>query len=259
MLQLKKIFSYRSHLIIYLLIVFLLNILLINFPLLNVFGYELSVFNSVLLTFISGFYIISLAKREKENSFNGFPKKIIFPSILILLTPFLVSIINSLFTGFCSFSDGLLFYIVITFPSVIIGSTCGILSFVIFKRFRRIVVFLIIILILLIALGEFYFNPQVYFYNPVLGFLPGTIYDEGLSVDFKLILYRTLNLFFFGGLLTGLIFYLSGKIRFNKFFFIIYVIIIPSLFIYFSPAFGFSTTTEKLKSELSNHISTEHF
>jgi len=255
----KKIFFYISYLIIYLLIIFLFNILLINFPLLNVFGYEFSVFNSVLLTFISGFYIISLSKRKEENVFKKFPQKLILPSLLFLIIPFLVSVINSFFTGFCSFSDGLLFYIVITFPSVIIGFACGLVSFFFFKRFRRILFFLLIIFILLIALGEFYFNPQVYFYNPVLGYLPGTIYDEGISIDLKLILYRLLNLLFFGGLLTGLIFHLSGKIRINKIFFLLYSIIISFTFIYFSSSFGFSTTFGKLKSELNNHVSTEHF
>ncbi len=268
MLQLKKIFSYRNRLLVYLLVILILNIFLINFPLINVFGYEISVFNSVLLTLVSGFYIISIARREEENAFpdksrdgfhKKFPQKLILPSILFLLIPFLVSVINSFFTGFCSFSDGMLFYIVITFPSVIIGFACGLASFFFFNRFRRILFFILIIIILLIALGEFYFNPQVYFYNPVLGFLPGTIYDEGLTVEIKLILYRVLNLFFFGGLLMGMIFHLSGKAKINKIFFLLYFIIIPFVFILFSPSFGFSTTFGKLKSELNNYISTEHF
>ncbi|MDO8550259.1 MAG: hypothetical protein Q7S39_08940, partial [Ignavibacteria bacterium] len=259
MLLLKKIFSYRNFLLIYLLVVLIFNILLINFPLLNVFGYELSVFNSVLLTFVSGFYIISFSKREQEYAFKKFPQKLIFPSAIFLLIPFLVSVINSFFTGFCSFSDGLLFYIIITFPSIIIGYASGFTSFFFFNRFRRILFFILIIIILLIALGEFYFNPQVYFYNPVLGFIPGTIYDEGLSVDLKLLLYRLLNLFFFCGLLAGLIFHLSGKIKINKIFFLLYLIIIPFVFILISPSLGFSTTFGKLKSELNNFISTEHF
>ncbi len=128
-----------------------------------------------------------------------------------------------------------------------------------FKKFTRIIFFLLIIIILIIVLGEFYFNPQVYFYNPVLGYLPGTIYDEGLSVDFKLVLYRIFNLFFFGGLLTGLVFYLSGKIRFKKIYLLIYIVIIPAVFIFLSPSLGFSTTFEKLKSELSHHVSTRHY
>ncbi len=258
-MQYKKIILGRNYLSIYLLIIFVLNFLLLNFPLFNVFGYEFSVFNSVLLNFIAGFYLISLVNKEQEKNFNSFNKKLFLPSILFLLIPFLVSVVNSFFTGFCSFSDGLFFYIVITIPSVVIGYSCGLLSFFFFKKFRRVLFFLFIILILLIALAEFYFNPQVYFYNPILGYLPGTIYDEGLSVDFKLIPYRIFNFLFFGGLFAIIILILSGKLKIKKSFVLLYLIIIPLVFIFISPVLGFSTTFGKLEDELNNKISTENF
>ncbi len=256
MSSIKKIFSYRNYLPVYLLIILLVNIFFINIPLIRVFGYEFSVANSVLLTFISGLYVISLLKNEEKNNFVN---KLILPSFLFLLVPFLVSFINSLLTGFCSFIDGLLFYIVITVPSIIIGFTCGLVSSFFLKRFRRILFFLLIIIILVITLGEFYFNPQIYFYNSILGYLPGTIYDEALTVDLKLVVYRFLNLIFFGGLFAGLILNLSEKIQINKLFVFLYIIIIPAVFIFLSPSFGYSTTFTKLKSELSNSVSTEHF
>src|SRR3970040_2803262 len=118
-MSLKKIFLYRNYLLFYLLIIFLLNLFLLNLPLLNVFGYEFSVFNSVVLTFISGFYIISFAKKEFKDNFRKFNRKLFIPSMSFLIVPFLVSVFNSFFTGFCSFSDGVLFYLVITFPSVL--------------------------------------------------------------------------------------------------------------------------------------------
>ncbi len=127
----KKIFYYKNYLLSYLSVILLFNILLLSFPLLNVFGYEFSVFNSVLLTFVSGLYVISLAKND-ENNFAKFLRKLKLPALLFLTVPFLVSVINSFFTGFCSFSDGLFFYIVITSPSVIIGFACGLVSFVFF-------------------------------------------------------------------------------------------------------------------------------
>ncbi|MEE8414958.1 MAG: MFS transporter, partial [Desulfobacterales bacterium] len=43
--------------------------------------------------------------------------------------------------------------------------------------------------ILMLIAYEIYFNPQVYVFNPFIGFFPGTIYDEGISVSGKLILY----------------------------------------------------------------------
>jgi hypothetical protein len=258
-MSLKKIFLYRNYLLFYLLIIFLLNLFLLNLPLLNVFGYEFSVFNSVVLTFISGFYIISFAKKEFKDNFRKFNRKLFIPSMSFLIVPFLVSVFNSFFTGFCSFSDGVLFYLVITFPSVLIGYACGLTCYYLFKRFWRTLFFLSIILILLIALVEFYFNPQVYFYNPVLGYLPGTIYDEGLSVDSKLMFYRMLNVLFFAGLLKGSGHYLSGKLKPKEKYFHLYIVIIPVVFILISPSYGFSTTFGKLKAELSSSVTTEHF
>jgi len=251
-----KFFSYKNYLPFYLLVILLLNFLLLSIPLLNVFGYEFSVFNSVLLTFISGFYVISLSKKKEYQNFN---LKLIASSFFFLLIPFLVSVINSFFTGFCSFSDGVMFYFVITAPSLIIGYALGLTTVLFLKKIKRFFFFLIIILILLIPLAEFYFNPQVYFYNPVLGYLPGTIYDEGLSVDLKLILYRSLNLLFFGVLLVTLVLKLKGKIRTGKIYFLLYLLIIPALFIYSSPDFGFSTSFKKLKEKLHNKVSTEHY
>ena len=259
MSSIKKIFHWKNHLAIYLIILLLFNLLFLNLPLVNVFGYEFSVLNSVLLIVISGLFIILCCIKKNEGEFNNLSKDLFLPAVLFLAIPFFVSVINSFFTGFCSFSDGFLFYLVITLPSVVIGYAVGTTSFFLFKRFRRIVFFFILALILLITLAEFYFNPQVYFYNPVLGYLPGTIYDEALTVDLKLIIYRFLNLLFFGGLLCGMIFHYSGKIKLVKAYLVSYLILLPVVFLFLSPSLGYSTTFGSLESELSNKISTDHF
>lgn len=252
----KKIFPWKNYLVIYLFVILLFNLLFITLPLIKVFGYEFSVLNSFLLTIISGLFIISHCNKKKENEFG---KDLILPAIFFLSIPFLVSVINSFFTGFCSFSDGFFFYLVITLPSVIIGYATGLTSFFLFKKFRRLIFFLIFVIILLIALSEFYFNPQVFFYNPIPGYLPGTIYDEALTVDLKLVIYRILNLLFFGGIFAALIFHFSGKIKLLKLYVLSYLIFIPLLFLFLSPSLGYSTTFASLKSELSNAISTDHF
>ena len=54
----------------------------------------------------------------------------------MLFIPFIISIVKSLIFGFCSFWDGLLFYLIMTCPSVIIGSAIGAISFHFVKKFR---------------------------------------------------------------------------------------------------------------------------
>ncbi len=159
----------------------------------------------------------------------------------------------------CSLTDGLLFYTFITVPSVIIGSALALLSVFISLKFRYPVFILIFLAILSITFFEFYYNPQVYFYNPVYAYYPGTIYDEALSVDLKLMIYRTLNFIFFGA-----VYFISAGVLykqsiFSKRFVLYIVVLISAFFLYFSPDFGFSTTQNRIKQILSSRISTKHF
>ncbi len=54
----KNIFTGRNYLGFYLLILLLVNLALLKLPLTNVFGYEFSVINSLLIIFLSGIYTI---------------------------------------------------------------------------------------------------------------------------------------------------------------------------------------------------------
>ncbi len=253
-----KILSKKNFLLVYLVIIFLFNILLINLPLTRVFGYEFSALNGILLSLLSGIYSIFYFRgklKSHQSSFNN----LIFSSLLFLIIPAVVSVTNSLLTINCSLLDGLWFYLVITMPSVFIGIALAVLSLAFFKRFTILSFVIIYIFILLIPLGEFYFNPQIYFFNPFFGYYPGTIYDEGISVNLKLISYRFFNLIFFSAL-----FYAGYNILFKNnliskkalFFF---TVLAALLFYYLSPFLGYSTTFNRLDSELNNKIITEHF
>jgi hypothetical protein len=172
-----------------------------------------------------------------------------------------VSIINSVFAGFCSFWDGLLFYLVITCPSVIVGSAIGIIAIGVVSKFRWVIFIFLFILVLLIALFEIYFYPQVYLYNPVFGYFPGTIYDEGITVDFKLFFYRILNSIFFFSVFAVLYQTIKNKkkdaIVWRR---IGYSLAVAAVFyLIFSPLWGYSTTFSKLENELNVKIETDHF
>ena len=54
----KNIFTGRNYLSFYLLILLLVNLALLKLPLTNVFGYEFSVINSLLIIILSGIYTI---------------------------------------------------------------------------------------------------------------------------------------------------------------------------------------------------------
>ena len=197
----------NNYLIVYLIIIGVINLFLQTLPLTNVFGYEFSALNALLLSFLSGLFSISYLKSlVKENQkFNV--ENFISALRWMIFLPFAISVINSMIFGFCSFTDGLIFFIVITLPSVIIGSAIGSAIFFLIRKLRVIVFITFYLLILFIPILEIYFNPQIFLYNPLFAYFPGTIYDEGLSVDLKLTLYRFFNLLFFLSILVYLIKY----------------------------------------------------
>ena len=246
-------------LLIYLFIIFAFNLLFLFLPLLNVFGFEFSLANSVLLFFVSGIYIIK--KISKRDGISGIGKpefiKTAYVFIAFLLVPLIITLVHSFFTMFCSIKYGFSFYIVITLPSVILGTATGLLTFTFFKKMRILLFVVITILMISIALFEFYFNPQVYFFNPVFGFFPGTIYDEGIKVTTKLVFYRLLNLAYFGSIIY-FVFKTAGK-QFSKLLLGFDSMLIASLFVYFSPVFGFSTTNSSLQKDLGKYYETTHF
>jgi hypothetical protein len=179
----------------------------------------------------------------------------------MIFLPFAISVVNSIIFGFCSFTDGLLFYLVITFPSVIIGSAIGTSTYFLVNKFRVTAFIVFYLLILFIPVLEIYFNPQIYLYNPLFAYFPGAIYDEGLSVDFKLILYRFFNVLFFLSILVYLIKYQfkSSSIVRRRSFLILTIGIAAIFYFFISPQIGFTNTDSRLKCELSFYIESNHF
>jgi hypothetical protein len=256
-----KILNKNSHLIIYLIIIGVINLILLKLPLTNVFGYEFSALNALLLSFLSGLFNISflksLVKENKKFNLENYLSTLRWMFFL----PFAISVINSIIFGFCSFTDGLLFYFVITFPSVIIGSALSSAIFIFVKKLKVISFIFLYLLILFIPVLEIYFNPQVYLYNPLFAYFPGTIYDEGLSVDLKLTLYRIFNvIFFFSLLFCFLNWTIKGATLKKKLSFLVFAIIIAGLFYFIvSPLLGFTTTKSSLKEKLSHYVESKHF
>jgi hypothetical protein len=251
----------NNFLLVYLVVIGIINIILLNLPLTNVFGYEFSAVNAIILTLLSALFNISFFKSNvKEN------KKFNLENYLsalrwMLFLPFAISVLYSMVVGFCSFTDGLFFYFVITFPSLIIGSALGSAIFVLLKKFRIIFFIILFLLILFVSVLEIYFNPQIYLYNPIFAYWPGTIYDEGLGVDLKLCLYRLFNLMFFLPILFYFVKWGSGRISFRRHVgFLSFVIGIAIIFYFFlSPIFGFTTAHSKLQNELSSRVESNHF
>lgn len=245
-------------------ILFLFDLLLLNLPLTNILGYEYSAANSIMITLLSGIYTISvfITGPSQKEGLRVFLRKVFTPYLLFLILPLLLSVCAAFFVRNCSLFQGFLFYLVLTVPAVVIGSAVAISSCYLSPKFPRTLFILIYVIILLIPLLYIYLYPQIYFYNPVIGYYPGTIYDEGLSVGIRLTLYRLLNIIYFGslGLSAFVLINRKGKREvIKRIVFSVSFILIAIIFILSGDSLGFTTTLSKMKAELSGHLNTEHF
>lgn len=231
-------------------IIIAFNFILIQYPLTNLLGYEFSALNSLLLTILSGIFTIHWIKKHYFLSLTLFAVLISF-----LVLPFIIIIIYSLITSFCSFSDGILFYSVITIPSVFIGLTLGLFVTYISDRYQLPIFLIIILLLVIIPVCEIYIYPQVYFYNPLITYFPGTIYDEALSVSWSMILYRIINLSFACFVLYLV---LGDTGRKHKLRNTTGIIFSAAVLIFLSPRLGFTTDYRTLNDLLPNKVDSDN-
>ena len=235
----------------------LINLFLITLPLTNSLGYEFVLVNSIILFFVGGITVCNKQKFVNQSSFFDYISSEYKTVLLVLLIPLTIGALSSLFNSRCPIKDGLAFYLVIAIPSYVLGIILGLLSSFVSKKFNRLMFISVAVLLLLTSLLEFYFYPQVYFYNPVFGFFPGTIYDEDVAVNLKLILFQLFNLAVFG---AGL-FLLQKKLyhKMKKLVFALGLFLLLTLSFVLKPLLGFATTESKLQSELRTKITTDHF
>jgi len=227
----------------------LVNYLLLNLPLFKEFSYEFASLNA-LLFFITVPVLVFHNKKKGEESAPKY-----FQIILLILTPLIVVLISLLFIKICSFLDGFFFFLIIALVSSVIAFFLA--EIIYFISPKRPYLFLIISLIILISIPiiELYLYPQIYFYSPLIGFFPGSIYDEDIGIEAKLIIYRILNLLFI------YIFFLVIRRNIIKNKIVFSLLILTGLVTSFliSPKLGFSTNKVRLKNVLPNRIETNEF
>ena len=234
-----------------LVLVISLNILFTTLPLLNLLSYESSAINAILFSLFSGIYWLA---REYDESFSSHIK--FFASLIIL--PFFILLISTIFCQNCPISDGIYFYIIIAVPSILTGLAIAQLSKFFSVRFRYLIFPILWLFVLLGFLPELYYNPQIYFYNPIFAYYPGVIYDQTIEITNNLLLYRLIV--FVISMISIIIFSRKNKVNVKiKFIVLVGIFFLYFLFSLLKPILNFSTNFERIKSEISSEVRTEHF
>jgi len=250
----KKIFNHHYKIILFIL---LESILFSSLPLTNIFSYEFSIAQGIVLSFVFGLLTIKMFpfdKRNKEiNVIN-----LVFLYALLFIIPIIVSIISTRLNQNCPLTEGFQFYLVITLPAVIFGISLGMLSVSFFNRWNKIIFCLFWFSTILFPVVEIYYNPQIYIYNPVLGFFPGTIYDEDISISAGLLFYKAIITIF-----SILFIFISVKVynveKIKKKTVFAVIVLLTAGFLLLKPKLGFSSTLSSIKSELKGELITRHF
>ena len=238
----------------------IINLLLLSFPLTNVIGFDFSVVNGIFLGFFGGllFIILNGESVNDKNKFFGVIKEFKIPFVTLPLIPLIFALFSTYFIQRCPVDNGIWFYIIIPLVSYVFGLALAYFSVCVANAYGWILFILLFLLFLFSWLPEIYFNPQIYFYNPLIGFYPGTIYDEDISITFTLVLYRSLILLFsvlivFSGrylLYTSLLKRITG--------FFIFLLIFTG-FYFVKPSLGFSTNSDRLFNNLNGKLTTKNF
>ncbi len=212
-------------------------------PLLSDFSYEYAVVNSLMFFLILPYYF-------RKNKTASTTKTTQFISFLLLL---LLPIVIPLLFGNackCSLEHGLRFYFFIPFFTFFYALLFA-YSFPKLKtKHFALIHFLFLLIFVITPLWEIYKNPTIYFYNPIVGYFPGTIYDKYIPLNNKFLQYRLLILIAF-----ALIFILR-KFKGN-------FVIAPAIMLIFAlpikSTLGFSHSKNYLLNKADEHLENNNF
>ncbi len=251
-----------------LVIVFLFSITLSFFPVIGVLGYEYSSLSALLLSFISVFISVEVVNNSYyKRVFNANTNEFVASSILVnfsfLFVNFIVGLISSFYKRDCSIESGIAFYLLITLITVFFSTSIGVLTGILFKRRGFIIGSAVLFFIIIYSLWSFYSQFHIFFYNAIIGYFPGSLYDKSISITQSLIIYRGIILLWSLLIFTMVLIIKSLiKGRLNVFLAFAFLFMLSVLtFSYFKQEeLGFSYTREYIKkSFLSGTHETEHF
>jgi len=175
------------------LILILFAIICTRVPLLNYLGFEFSVLTVLLAGYICGILTCILWKQtnpECNADVWRFIGRSAAASFVLLVIPCIISLANAVFVKNCSLGDGIKLYVLTVIPGVLFSISLALMVGVVFESWHKTIFTLTYILILFHIPFITLTRPQVFAFNPIVGFFPGFTYDETLQVTQRLLTHR---------------------------------------------------------------------
>ena len=166
-------------------------------PLFNYLGFEFSAVTAVVAAYIGGLLILRAIRAADLKSAGAYWRVLARETGVILVfgsLPGILMAANALIVRNCSLTDGVAWYAVLVFPALLFTAGLAALLCVLFGRLRATVYTVVFLLILLHVPFVGLTRPQIFAFNPIIGFFPGFTYDESLLVLNRVLLYRATTL-----------------------------------------------------------------
>ncbi len=110
--------------------------------------------------------------------------QIVGAGVVLLLVPLMVLLVRGLWQPHCDLATGLLWYLLIPGVTCLYAAALGLFFAFATRRVRSALItsYLFILLTLALALRHVVADPPVFFFNGVIGYFPGPIYDEKVAI-----------------------------------------------------------------------------
>lgn len=185
-------------------------------PLFNILGYEFSLAMAVAAS-LAGLHLGSVhlahARRRDEGlllalrgghvALLSLSLRAVLANLSLLLLPLLIICLNALRVKNCDLLEGLLFFAMLPVLSMIIATVTGTLWGAATNHPWLATTGALLTLLGSVVWGVIRFHgaPAIFAYDPFVGFFPGAMYDETVSVGATFLLYRLHNLAWLAGAL----------------------------------------------------------
>jgi len=254
--------------LISLILVFIFSVILCFFPLIGVLGFDYSVFSSIFLSFISLFISAEAINDTLNKSYSNINvtdllAKLFLLNFVLLIINFSVGMISSLINNDCSIDSGVIFYLLIPFVTVVYSTALGSLTGSVFRNKGFIIGSLILIITIIYSLYELYYQHHIFFFNPIIGYFPGSVYDKYVPITSTLIIYR---LIIFSWALTYFTFvnifhnYKKGLVSLSSLVLLIFLILLLVFAYNKDEAIGIRYSRDYIQNNvLTKTYETEHF
>lgn len=247
---------YKTFLIPFLFVLIVIRIFLLQLPLFQNLDLEISIVYALIFFVLSSFGGLYFRnKSEKVLEILSFYS-------IIIITLFISFLVIDAIVIKCPLTFGILFFPIFTVNTILFGFSIALILSSLEKCLSWFLLALVTLAFIVYSLLVYYFEPQLFLFNPLIVFFPGLVYNEIFEIDSRILIYT--GFLSFSSFLIILNYHfkeISNQELYRKFG--IHLKIIPFfilIFLYiFSDKMDLSTSQKKLNEHFTFSIKGQNF